>query len=55
MTSKNDPFYVLGRMPPKKRKMWDNEDMVKAMDGVKEGMSVRGASIESLVCPVRQS
>ena len=33
-------------MPPKKRKLWHDEDMVNAMESVQQGESVRGASIK---------
>ena len=34
------------RMPPKKRKLWDDTDMTQAMESVKQGESVRGAAIK---------
>ena len=39
-------FLFTYRMPPKKRKLWDDDDMEKAMDSVKQGASMRGASIQ---------
>ena len=33
-------------MPPKKRKLWKDDDMEKAMEYVEKGMSIRGASLK---------
>ena len=33
-------------MPPKNRKLWDYKDMQQAIDGVRDGQSMRGAAIK---------